>query len=164
LTGSRHGKRKDIRLNRLLRKMLDKPWFEFSVRWILGITFIYASWHKITGPADFAKIIYGYQLVPDYLINLIAIFLPFVELFTGIALISGIYVRSSSLIILCMLFFFIVAISINLIRGHEFDCGCFSPNKAGYFNSVQLLLFRDLIYFILGIYLILYSGSRKKLI
>jgi len=144
--------------------MLDKPWFEFSVRWILGIIFIYASWHKITGPADFAKIIYGYQLVPDYLINLIAIFLPFVELFTGIALISGIYVRSSSLIILCMLFFFIVAISINLIMGHEFDCGCFSPNKAGYFNSVQLLLFRDLIYFILGIYLILYSGSRKKLI
>lgn len=130
-------------------------------RWVLGGMFLFACYHKIVEPAHFAKIIYGYYLFPDFSINLIAIILPFLELFAGIALILGIYPRSAVLIINAILFAFIVAISINLIRGHEFDCGCFSFGVAGDTFSVAQLLIRDIVCFFLGLQILFFDNSRK---
>ena len=130
-------------------------------RWVLGGMFLFACYHKIVEPAHFAKIIYGYYLFPDFSINLIAIILPFLELFAGIALILGIYPRSAVLIINAILFAFIVAISINLIRGHEFDCGCFSFGAAADTFSVVQLLIRDIVCFFLGLQILFFANSRK---
>ncbi len=155
------GKQRVIRLNNLLKNVLENSWIELAARWILGITFIYASYHKILAPAGFAKIIYGYDLFPHGLINLIAIILPFLELVTGLALILVIYPRSAVLIINAMLLAFIIVLSINLIRGHEFDCGCFSIKKAGFLSSTEPMLVRDIIYLILGMQVFYFSGIRK---
>jgi uncharacterized membrane protein YphA (DoxX/SURF4 family) len=144
-----------------MKTVLANRWLELAARWILGITFIYASYHKILAPADFAKIIYGYELFPHDFINLIAIILPCIELISGLALILGIYPRSAVLIINGMLLAFILVLSINLIRGHEFDCGCFSVKNAGYLSSAEPMLIRDIIYLILGVQVFLFSGVRK---
>jgi len=144
-----------------MKRILDNGWIELAARWVLGLTFIYASYHKILAPADFAKIVYGYDLFPNGAINLIAIGLPFIELLAGLALILGIYPRSAVLIINGMLAAFILALTINLIRGHEFDCGCFSAKEAGYFSSAGSTLVRDIIYLILGLQIFLFSGIRK---
>jgi uncharacterized membrane protein YphA (DoxX/SURF4 family) len=148
-------------LNKRLRSFFKSSWLELIARWILGITFIYASYHKIISPGDSAKIIYGYDLLPDVLINLIAIILPFVELFSGLALILGIYPVSAVLIVNGMLLTFIIALSINLVRGHEFDCGCFSFGKTGYSSSVPQVLVRDIMYFFLGLQVFFYNRRRK---
>ncbi len=145
-------------MNEKLKFLTDNNWTELAARWFLGITFIYASYHKITDPASFAKIIYGYGLVPGSLINLIAIFLPFLEFVAGVALIVGIYPRSAAIIINGMLLAFIIALSINLARGHEFDCGCFSFGKT--VSGAQLLL-RDIIYFAFGLQVIFFNKSRR---
>jgi len=130
-------------------------------RWVVGGMFLFACYHKIVEPAHFAKIIYGYYLFPDVSINLIAIILPFLELFAGVALILGIYPRSAVLIINAMLLAFIVAIAINLIRGHEFDCGCFSFGTTGGTFSVVQLLARDIVCFFLGLQILFFDNSRK---
>jgi len=130
-------------------------------RWVIGMVFIYASIHKIADPASFAKIIYGYYLFPDFSINLIAIILPFLELYAGVFLILGIYPQSAALVITGLLFFFIIAISINLIRGHEFDCGCFSFGSKGHTSSAFQLLVRDLFYLVFAVYLMLFKGKRR---
>lgn len=148
-------------MNKLLKTVLANSWLELAARWILGITFIYASYDKILAPADFAKIIYGYELFPYDAINLIAIILPFIELISGLTLILGIYPRSAVLIINGMLLAFIIVLSINLIRGHEFECGCFSVKKAGYLSTAEPMLIRDIIYLILGLQVFLFSGVRK---
>ena len=124
-------------------------------RWILGGTFVYAALHKIVDPAGFAKIIYGYSLFPEYSINLIAIITPFLEFFPGLALILGIYLRSAATIISSMLLSFIVILSINIARGHEFDCGCFSIGEAGHASAVVQLLVRDIFLFVFGVYVVL---------
>ncbi len=144
-----------------MKNILQNSWIELVARWILGLTFIYASYHKILAPADFAKIVYGYDLFPNGAINLIAIVLPFIELIVGLALILGLYPRSAALIINGMLVSFIVVLSINLIRGHEFDCGCFSTNEAGAFSSAESTVVRDIIYLILGLQIFLFNGMRK---
>jgi uncharacterized membrane protein YphA (DoxX/SURF4 family) len=148
-------------LNNLTEKFLENSWIELAARWILGLTFIYASYHKILAPADFAKIVYGYDLFPSGIINLIAIVVPFIELIAGLTLILGIYPRSAVMIINGLLVMFIIVLAINLIRGHEFDCGCFSAKEAGYFSSAGSTLVRDIIYLILGLQVFLFQGIRR---
>ena len=155
------GRLKGILLNNFFYNILNNSWFELTARWFLGATFIYASYSKILAPAVFAKIIYGYDLFPAIFINLLAIILPFVELIAGCALIIGIYPRSASLIINFMLLAFIISLSINMIRGHEFDCGCFAIDASSPSIFSGPLLIRDFIYFIVGIYVLLYRNPRR---
>ncbi|MBW1812821.1 MAG: DoxX family membrane protein [Deltaproteobacteria bacterium] len=141
--------------------LLENNWAELVLRWVIGIIFVYASIHKIADPAAFAKIIYGYYLFPYLSINLIAIILPFLEFYSGIFLLLGIYPRSATAIIIGLLFGFITAISINLLRGHEFDCGCFSFNGSdSKVASIQLLV-RDIFYFVFSLYIIFFKGQRR---
>jgi len=141
--------------------LFEKPWVELILRWLIGGIYIYASIHKIADPALFAKIIYGYYLFPDASINLIAIVLPFLELYAGIFLVFGVYPKSAAVVTSGLLLAFIIAISINLIRGHEFDCGCFSFRSTGHKEDTIFLLIRDLFYFICSLYILLFKGTRK---
>lgn len=152
------GKRRAFQSSDNMRNIFNNSWIEIAFRWILGITFIYASYYKIMSPADFAKIIYGYNLFPEVLINLIAVILPFVELISGLSLLLGIYPRSAALIINGLLLAFIFILTINIIRGHEFDCGCFSAEETG---SPKMMIVRDVIYFIMGVQVFLFNGVRK---
>jgi putative oxidoreductase len=152
------GKRRATQLNNNLRTLFNNGWIEVVFRWVLGITFIYASYYKILSPTDFAKMVYGYNLFPEVLINLIAIFLPFLELISGLSLLLGIYPRSAALIINGLLLAFIILLTINIIRGHEFDCGCFSARETG---SPKMMVVRDVIYLILGLQVFMFNGVRR---
>ncbi len=161
MTAIRAGKERAILLNANINKLLNNSYIELSVRWSLGVIFLYACYHKILAPAHFAKIIYGYYLFPVVSINLIAIVLPFIELFAGLAMILGIYPRSAVLIVNGMLMMFIFALSINLIRGVQFDCGCFSFGEAGYTYSAAQLLIRDIVFFVCGLQVLFFRKRRK---
>ena len=148
-------------MNKFVKTFYDNQWIEAVARWTLGATFVYASYNKILAPADFAKIIYGYDLFPAVLINLIAIIVPFLEFVAGLALIVGFYPRSAALIVNAMLLVFITALSINLIRGHEFDCGCFSIGADTQETFVGPLILRDFLILALGLHVFFYRNVRK---
>ena len=149
-------------MNKWRLSIKNNSWIELAARWILGVTFIYASYHKIISPAEFASIVYGYDLFPEIFIHLIAIVIPFLELITGFALIIGLYPRSAAIIINGLLLVFITLLTINLIRGHEFDCGCFSAAQSGYISSPEVTLLRDVIYFALGMLIVWFDGTRRN--
>jgi putative oxidoreductase len=151
------GKKVDFPLNNTFQKLLRNHWIWLVARLLLGSIFIYASYHKIIAPDEFAKIVNGYDLFPSETINLIAITIPFIELISGIALIIGIYTRPAAIIIIGMLAAFVIAISINIIRGHEFDCGCFSSDTSQAVNTAWQTLGRDIIFMMLGIYIFSYG-------
>jgi hypothetical protein len=111
-------------------------------------------------PEDFATAIVSYDLFPGVSVNLIAMVLPLMELSCGLALLFGFYHRGASLLINVMLTAFIIALTINLIRGHEFDCGCFSVSETGAADSAELLLLRNVVFWCLGIYVLLFKGTR----
>ena len=140
---------------------LKNHWVELLIRYVVGITFIYASIHKILAPAEFAKIIYGYGLFPHFLINLMAIVLPFLEFVAGAALILGVYPKAAGVLICAMLLVFIGALSINLVRGHEFDCGCFSFSSHTNEFSTQYLLVRDIFFFLICGHSVRFNGGRR---
>jgi len=76
---------------------------EIGSRWFLGIIFIWASIDKIVHPQGFARIIFNYQILPVQLVNITAIFLPWLELVAGICLITGIWLHGATVICLGLL-------------------------------------------------------------
>ena len=140
-------------------------WIELLARWVVGLLFVLASLHKILQPAVFAQIVYSYQLFPDFSINLIAIFLPFVELVAGLALIFGIYPRAAAAIVSALLVAFVLIIAFNLMRGHEFDCGCFPTFITRLFADSPLrMLVRNAVLLALSLPLAFYRGRRRGIL
>ena len=123
-------------------------------RLVLGIVFIYAAIDKISDPYTFAVDIRNYRILPDIFSNFFALILPWIELFCGLFLIIGIFIRSSAIIIAAMLMVFILAISLAMIRGLNIDCGCYhtmgESTKIGYNKLIE-----DFIYLIMAGYLFL---------
>lgn len=109
-------------------KFFDRiiPITSLVCRLALGFLFFYAGVGKIIAPQEFAVAIYNYQLLPDGAINLLAVVLPWLEVLLAAALVAGFYVRGASLLSAALFFVFAVALSINLIRGLDISCGCFS--------------------------------------
>ena len=131
-------------------------------RLILGGIFIYAAIDKIAHPDQFAEIVYNYKLLPGVAVNLMAIVMPWVEMLAGVFLVLGIWVKDSAAILGALLLVFIAAIGINLARGLDFDCGCFSTSAHGRKNSSILLLVRDLVLLLPVIHLMWFAPSNRS--
>src|SRR5436305_13649398 len=101
-----------------LRDLLIRPWLTIRIQLALGIFFVAAALPKIVDPPSFAHMIYNYRILPGAVINLMALVMPWVELLCGLALILGIWTATARSIVAAMLFVFIIAISVNLARGH----------------------------------------------
>jgi uncharacterized membrane protein YphA (DoxX/SURF4 family) len=130
---------------------LTHPNTALVARAILGGIFIYASLDKLRHPDLFAEAVYNYQLLPDVAINLLAIWLPWLELLSGVLLILGLWVRGSILVLSGLLLVFLGALGINLARGLDIHCGCFSAQSSH--TMTVLDLFRDALFLLLAFYL-----------
>lgn len=94
---------------------------------VIGIVFIAAASVKILHPADFAENIFNYQAVPDALINPTAVFLPWLELILGLAMLFvSRYRLPAAWLALVLLVFFTILVAITVMRGIDISCGCFS--------------------------------------
>ena len=143
----------------LRRKWQQDGLFALCARMILGAIFIYASIDKIHYPAAFAEAVYNYQILPDALINLTAIILPWLELFVGITIIAGFWTRESAFLILGMMVLFAVALAYALAQGHEMTCGCFASQEAVDQIGVHTLV-RDIVWITLAAYVFLFDDGR----
>jgi len=142
-----------------MKKFLSNDYLTLVLRLVLGVVFIYASIDKIAQPDQFARIIYNYHLLPASLINLTALILPMSELVAGICLITGMFYAGARNYLVILLVIFMVAIGINVFRGVDLECGCFTVDSRAKSASLQLL-FRDLIYLVIGAALMI-SQSRR---
>jgi uncharacterized membrane protein YphA (DoxX/SURF4 family) len=131
------------------------------IRVALGCIFIYASWHKIVRPAEFAQAIANYQILPKVLINPAALLLPWVELVCGLGLISGFMVRGSTLIMGLLLIIFMAAMVASLIRGLDIHCGCFSSRNDATSNFYREILI-DLSLIAMAVISFLFPGKLKQ--
>ncbi len=120
-------------------------------RLIVGGVFIWAAVTKIADPLSFAQDVKNYRLVGQTLSFLTAIFLPWLELIAGVSLIIGVFPRSSALVISGLLVFFIVLITVTMIRGIDVNCGCFGTfsRKADF-----LLILEDSIWLLMSLILL----------
>ena len=103
---------------------------EIVARLVLGGAFLFAAGAKILDPPAFAHEIFNFRLIPGSLVNAAALWLPWVEMLAGLALVLGIWRRVSAVLLGLLLAVFVGALSVNLARGRAVDCGCFGSSKA----------------------------------
>ena len=134
------------------------PLFALFCRLTLAIIFFCAGIEKILQPQEFAVAIYNYQLLPDCVINLSAIFLPWLEVFIAASLVSGIYTRGAALLSSLLFLIFATALTINLVRGLDISCGCFGTSSG---NISWLYLARDLSLFCMSVIVLIYDRGWR---
>ena len=134
--------------------------FFVSARILLGALFIAASIDKIAHPGEFATIIHNYQLLPDSLVNIAALVLPWLEVLLGVSIITGILLPGAVVLANLLLVTFFSALIFNLARGLNVHCGCFTTKITGEPQTTWYII-RDSGFLLLGL-AVLVQVFRKK--
>ncbi len=106
-----------------------------AARWFLGALFVYTGLEKGLDPVSFLKLVRQYDMVhAPFLLNSVAVVLPWFEVFCGALLLAGIAVRGAALTLACVLVPFTAliwhrALVLQAARiipfcAVKFDCGC----------------------------------------
>lgn len=106
-----------------------------TARWLLGGLFLYMGWNKVLEPADFLVAIRQYHFIGNpFLLNLVAVVIPWIEILGGLMLVAGVGVRGCALLLLTMLLGFSLVVLVRALEIQQstglafcairFDCGC----------------------------------------
>ena len=92
---------------------------------LIGGLFVYAGIVKVIDPVEFARDIDNYKMLPWPIGVWLALYLPWLEIFCGLALITRVFYRGSVFIVTGLMSVFIVASIVAKARGLDVSCGCF---------------------------------------
>ena len=139
--------------------------FIWLARIAVAAIFLIACIAKIRNPELFALAVHRYHILPGEFVNWVAIVMPWIELTTGLAVLAGpARLRAAgALIITGMLAVFTIAISLNLLRGIEASCGCFSTRAdAAVSDGWNLVRNVSLIWLSLAVFLDAFRASKLR--
>ena len=135
------------------------PRFAWRIaEFIIGGVFIYAGAIKALDPVGFANDIDNYKILPWAIGVGLAFYLPWLEIFCGLALVAHRLFLGGSSILTTLISVFIVATVADKIRGLDITCGCFGHATKNWSFSAHLTL--DLA--ILGALLALRLANRSQ--
>lgn len=139
------------------QRILSSPyiWAYHLCRLLLGLVFVYASYDKILQPHAFAVSVFNYLVLPDGLVNLVALTLPWLELLLGLCLIFGVWLPGATVTATGLLVIFLGLLAFNDIRGLDIHCGCFSTETTEGPAGLGTIL-RDIGFLAVSLYLLLF--------
>ena len=129
----------------------------------LAAVFIIFAIPKIREPDLFAMAIFNYHMLPHWGVNAMAIVLPWLELFLGLALALGFWRRASALVISALMVVFIGAFVTAKARGLNISCGCFELGEGAKPSSVGWVVLRDLSFLAAALLLVRYDQGPSLL-
>lgn len=117
-----------------MKKILFHPLLIWGCRLTVAGVLIYAAVQKIWMPLEFARLLKEYHLLPNPILNLVAVVLPWAEMVCGFCFVSGLWLLGASVLLSGMntVFAFAIAYRAWLIMSEtgipffdlSFDCGC----------------------------------------
>lgn len=134
-------------------------WIGIVVRMFIGGILGWAGIVKIQNPEAFIKIVTAYDLLPEELVVLWGIFLPWIELVTGLFLFLGLWHKSAVLSSSGLFLAFAAAVGINILRGADIACGCFGFND----TNLYIVLLQDLVFLLCCYFLFFFKSTPYSL-
>jgi putative oxidoreductase len=119
---------------------------------VLGGVFVYAGAIKAIEPIRFAYDIDNYKILPWSVSVRLAFYLPWLEMFCGLAVILRRFYSGALSILCALLFVFLFATVGAKARGLDITCGCFGHASQNWSFSAHLTT--DLILLALTIFLL----------
>ncbi|MBU1247164.1 MAG: DoxX family protein [Proteobacteria bacterium] len=125
------------------RLLFSNPMY-LALRLLVAGVFIIAAVPKLAAPGDFAQVISGYGLTPDWLNPALAVALPLAEL--GVAVLLVLNRPGGVLGATLFLAGFSMVLAYGIFIGLDVDCGCFGPGdpEAEAYHGLDQALQRDL--------------------
>ena len=135
------------------------PWLLTSIRLAMAAVFIVAAVPKIREPDLFAAAIFNYKILPPWGVNTLALVLPWLELFVGVLLALGVWVRASAAWMTALMVVFMIAFASATARGLQIACGCFDVGDAAHHTPVWRVVARDSAMLIASLILLRFGGG-----
>jgi len=107
---------------------------------IVGGIFVYAGVVKVLDPVQFANDIDNYKTLPWFVSVRLAFYLPWLEIFCGLAVVFRFLYRGGLLILTALILVFIGATIAAKMRGLDITCGCFGHASKNWNFSTHLVL------------------------
>jgi putative oxidoreductase len=107
---------------------------------LIGGLFIYAGIMKAFDPVGFARDIDNYKFLPWPVAVALGLYLPWLEILSGLALVTRRLYRGALLILAGLIIVFIAASIIAKARGLDISCGCFGHVSKGWSFGWHLAL------------------------
>jgi hypothetical protein len=132
------------------------------VNLIVGGVFVYAGALKALDPIRFASDIDNYKILPWTISVGLAFYLPWLEIFCGLALITRRLYLGGLWILTALVSIFLVATIAAKIRGLDITCGCFGHASKNWNFSGHLALDLALLAGLIGLYFKTALGNRLQ--
>ncbi|MEC5128865.1 MauE/DoxX family redox-associated membrane protein [Verrucomicrobiales bacterium BCK34] len=97
----------------------------FVLRLVFGALFIWSGIAKIKDPIGFADAVRNFEIIGDPYAVAVALYLPWLEVISGIAVMWDRFAKSASFLITGMIAVFTLLIVTAWVRGLDISCGCF---------------------------------------
>jgi putative oxidoreductase len=110
------------------------------VDFIIAAVFIYAGTLKALDPVQFAHDIDNYKVLPWTIGVGLAFYLPWLEIFCGLALIFRLFYRGAVSILTALVAIFLIATVAAKLRGLDITCGCFGHASQNWSFPAHLAL------------------------
>jgi len=131
-------------------------------RFAVVIVMFAAAIPKLFNISDFAAIINAYEMLPQFAVLPMAVFLPVVEIALAIGLVfNG---RVSKYLTVFLLLFFIAILSFAIFQGLDIDCGCFGPEDPEHkaFQGLRVAIARDVVMIVCLSYSLWYEKYQES--
>lgn len=115
------------------------------LRMAVGAVFFYAGALKIADPQQFALDVHHYELTPWSLSVLAAVYLPWLEVLAGAAVITRRLHLGALLALGVLTLIFTAALASAWARGLDISCGCFGKEAGAIKTNFPLVIGRDLV-------------------
>lgn len=111
-------------------RSMNRKGIALALRWILGAIFLYSGGAKLVDPAAFQTNIANFELVSSGFAGLVAVYLPWLEMLCGAALILRWKMDGALALLGLLLMVFIFFVGSAWARGLDVTCGCFGATDA----------------------------------
>ncbi len=95
-----------------------------AARWLLALLFLTSGVSKLSETAGFAETVSRYEILPVRHVPAVSRAIPVFEVALGLVLAAGVLPAVAGWVASAALLAFAAAVTINLLRGRRFDCGC----------------------------------------
>ncbi len=143
-----------------IQGIIKSIWVQRILRVVLGILFIYVGYAKILHSSTVAENLMLLDIFPWFIINIIAMWLVCFEVFIGFLVISGVWLRTSSLLLVCFCIICLGLISYAIASGLNIHCGCFVTAPTGPARS-WVSLWQEVLVLAGCVWLWITAKSRK---
>lgn len=127
---------------------------------VFGGVFVYAGVLKLRDPGLFLIDIRSFDMLPDPYAAWLALVLPWIEILSGLAVITGFFRKGGLLLLNLALVAFFIAIGIAKSRGLSIQCGCFGGHDSAS-NYLELFV-RDGVLLLTGLILLWLNRTKQN--